>query len=389
MNAKTISRSAVIAAALAATSLASAATSASAAAPTASTAAGEVRIKDLGRIEGPRENALVGYGLVTGLAGTGDSARNRATRQSLANMLQRFDLVVPADDVNSRNVAAVMVTANLPAFARPGDAIDITVTSIGDARSLTGGTLLMAPLKGADGRTYALAQGAIATGGYKVDANGNVAQKNHPTTGSVPNGASVERVPERAQGATIERLSLLLNTADYTNATRMAAAINQRFGTELAQARDAGGVDLAVPTQFRERIAQFVTELEQVRIVPDQRARVVINERTGTVVSGGDVRIARITVSHGDLKVSIVTDNAVSQPAFVTLPGDGVRTQVVSNSRIEVTEREEPKFISSDAGTVSDLVRALSRMKTNTRDIISILRAIKSAGALHADLIIQ
>lgn len=349
----------------------------------------DVRIKDLARIAGNRENALVGYGLVTGLAGSGDSPRNRSTRRSIANMLAKFDLAISSEEVQSRNVAAVMITASLPAFGRPGDAFDITVTSVGDARSLTGGTLLLAPLKAVDGRVYALAQGAVTVGGYKVDANGNVIQKNHPTTGSVPNGATVERLPTGNNTAGRESIVVVLSEPDYTTASRVAAAINRHFGGKLASARDASGIEVQVPPQHRAELANFITGLEQIRIVPDVRARVVINERTGTVVSGEGVKISRVTISHGELKVTVTTETSVSQPALVAQTGDGVRTQVVTNSRLSVDESDEPKLVTADAGTVGDLVRALTRLKTNTRDIISVLRAIKSAGALHAELVVQ
>lgn len=346
-----------------------------------------VRIKDLGRLSGWRENALVGYGLITGLAGTGDSSRNRATRQSIANMLSRFDLALPSDDVQSRNVAAVMVTAQLPVFARAGDRIDVTVTSVGDARSLAGGTLLMAPLKGPDGRVHAIAQGAVSVGGYRYDANGNLSQKNHPTVGLVPEGAAVEVAVAPSSGG-VQGVTFILHEPDYTTAARVADAINAAHGGEIAQVRDAGGIDVRVPETWRSQAPRFLAQLENVAVRPDRRAKVVINERTGTVVTGGDVRIARVAVSHGELRVSVVTDNAVSQPLLVRqLPG--VRTQEYANSRISVDEAEQGVFVKADNNTVADLVQALVRLRTSTRDIISILQAVKAAGALHAELVVQ
>ncbi|MBI1890115.1 MAG: flagellar basal body P-ring protein FlgI [Burkholderiales bacterium] len=348
-----------------------------------------IRIKDIGKMAGWRENALVGYGLVTGLAGTGDSPRNKTTRQSIANMLSRFDISVVADDVQSRNVAAVMVTASLTPFARAGDTLDVTVTSVGDARSLVGGSLILAPLKGPDGRVYALAQGAVSVGGYKYDMNGNVMQKNHPTVGSVPNGATIEvGVPNPIMNAT-NTVTFVLSEPDYTTATRVAHAINSTLGMKVADARDASGIDIRVPEGRRERLADFLTSVENVQVEPDRRAKVVINERTGTVVSGGDVRISKVAISHGDLKVSIVTDNSVSQPIFVRQVGPEVRTATVSNSRVSVDEHNESGFVGANNNTVADLVYALNRIKTNTRDIISILRAVKAAGALHAELVVQ
>lgn len=348
-----------------------------------------IRIKDIGKVSGWRENALVGYGLVTGLAGTGDSARNKTTRQSLANMLSRFDLAVVPDDVQSRNVAAVMMTASLPPFARPGDTLDVTVTSIGDARSLVGGTLILAPLKGPDGRVYALAQGAVSVGGYKYDLNGNVIQKNHPTVGAIPNGATVEVGVAAPVVGPQNTVTFVLSEPDYTTATRVANAINAALGNGIAEARDGSGIDIRVPESRRARLTDFLTAVENVQVEPDRRAKVVINERTGTVVSGGDVRISKVAVSHGDLKVSIVTDNAVSQPLLVRQAGSRVRTAEVSNSRVDVDEQSETGFVAATNNTVADLVQALTRIKTNTRDIISILRAVKAAGALHAELVVQ
>jgi flagellar P-ring protein precursor FlgI len=348
-----------------------------------------VRIKDLGKLSGWRENALVGYGLVTGLAGTGDSSRNQATRQSLANMLSRFDLTISPDDVNSRNVAAVMVTASLPAFARAGDVIDVSVNSVGDARSLVGGTLMLAPLKAANGRIYALAQGAVLVGGYRYDANGNQVQKNHPTVGAVAGGARVEVGLAGDEPASVALLTFVLQDPDYTTANRIANAINARLGSAAARVRDAAGVDISVPADRQSNLAPLVTALEEVSITPDRRARVVINERTGTVVTGGDVRIERVAVSHGDLKVTVTTENAVSQPVLVRQTGADVRTQGYSNSQLAVDDRSGSVFLAANNNTVADLVQALSKMRVNTRDVISILQAVKSAGALHAELVVQ
>jgi len=347
-----------------------------------------IRIKDLGKFAGWRDNALVGYGLVTGLAGTGDSPGSRATRQSIANLLSQFEIAIAPDQVQSRNVAVVMVTSSLPPFAREGDALDVTVTSLGDARSLVGGTLLLTPLKAPNQRVYALAQGAVAVGGYKYDMNGNVVQKNHPTVGSVPGGATVEVgvTSEMMHGATV---TFVLGEPDFTTATRVAAAIAEGLEGVDALATDAAGIDIRVPERDRARLAAFLTRVENLTLEPDRRAKVVINERTGTVVAGGDVRIDRVAISHGDLKVSIVTDFGVSQPITVGRAGPNVRTQVVPTTRVDVKEQDETGFVAGTSNTVADLVQTLSRVKTNTRDIISILRAIKAAGALHAELVVQ
>jgi flagellar P-ring protein precursor FlgI len=348
-----------------------------------------IRIKDIGKIAGWRENPLTGYGLVTGLAGTGDTSRNKATRQSIANMLSRFDMTVIADDLQSRNAAAVMVTASLSPFARPGDAVDVTITSIGDARSLVGGVLILAPLTAANGQIYALAQGALSVGGYKYDVNGNVVQKNHPTVASIPGGATVEQGVVNDVSNNSNSVTFVLSEPDYTTASRVAAGINQALGQNLALARDAAGIDIRIPDGSRARLTDFLTSVENVSVEPDRRAKVVINERTGTVVAGGDVRISKVAVSQGDLKVTVVTDNSVSQPLLVSQPGAGIRTARVANSRVGVEEQDETGFVAASNNTVADLVQSLTRVKTNTRDIISILRAVKAAGALHAELIVQ
>jgi len=348
-----------------------------------------VRLKDIGKFAGWRENPLVGYGLVTGLAGTGDSPNNKATRQSIANVLAQFDVAVQPEDVLSRNTAAVMVSAVLPPTAREGDTVDVTVTSIGDARSLAGGNLLIAPLKGPNNKVYALAQGALSVGGYKYEMNGTVAQKNHPTVGAIPGGATIELGVQAKLVSAENTLMFTLSDADFTTASRVASAINNAFGRELATAKDAEGVEIRLPAQGTYKLVDFVTRIERLDVEPDHRARVVVDERTGTVVSGGDVRIAKTVISHGDLKISIVTDNSVSQPIFVRQTGPDVRTQVVSNSRLDIGEHEETGFVSASNNTVADLIQALTRIKTNTRDIISILRAVKASGALHADLVIQ
>ena len=347
-----------------------------------------IRVKDLGKLQGWRDNSLVGYGIVAGLAGTGDAPGNRATRQALANVFSQFNLTVPPEQIQSRNTAIVMVSAALPGFAREGDALDITVTSTGDARSLVGGSLLLTPLKGPDGRVHALAQGPLSVGGYRYDANGNVVQKNHPTVGSVPGGAIVE-VPASAEPpAPQHNLTFVLAEADYTTASRVASAINTQLGQEIAQARDASGIEINVPEASRTQIVSFIARIENVTVQPDRRAKVVINERTGTVVAGGDVSISRVAISHGDLKISIASQNTVSQPNVVGSAGPGVRTAALRNTRLDVEELSGPGYLASET-TVSDLVQSLARLKTSTRDVISILRAIKAAGALHAELVVQ
>lgn len=345
-----------------------------------------VRIKELAKVQGWRENALMGYGVVSGLAGTGDSPTNRSTRQSLSNLLSQFKLTIGADQIQSRNVAMVMVTASLPPFAREGDTLDVSVTSVGDARSLVGGTLLLTSLQAANGRTYALAQGALQVGGFRHDAQGNVVQKNHPTVGSVPNGATVELslTPGASQ---LEQLTLVLNEPDYTTAQRVADAVNQRFGQSLAFARDAAGIDIHVPPSEQARPVAFLAQLETVTVRPDVKARVVINERTGTIVSGSQVRIAPVAISHGDLKLSIVQTQSASLPPSVVVGGSPA--VVLNNAQLDMQEDRGVTLQSQQGMSVGDLVQQLARMRTHTRDVISILRAIKAAGALRAELIVQ
>lgn len=349
-----------------------------------------VRIKDLGRLDGVRDNMIVGYGIVSGLAGTGDSSRSQATLQSIANALRNFGLYLTPAQITSRNVAGVIVTATLPPYARSGDKIDINVASAGDARSLLGGALLMTPLYGPDHKVYALAQGPVLIGGFKYDLNGNVVQRNHPTSGVVPEGATIEKgSPTRIEKQPGE-IALLLFDPDYTTASRVAAAINSTFGQTLATAQDAGRVAVRVPPQRESRVVDFVARLENVVVEPDQRARVVVNERTGTVVSGGDVRISTVTVTHSNLRVSIVTDYIVSQPdGFLVQPSSNIRTEVVPQTRVDARE-DSLNTVSLPAGTrVADLVSALNTIKVSTRDVITILQSMKRAGALHAELVIQ
>lgn len=347
-----------------------------------------LRVKELGKVQGWRENVLVGTGIVTGLAGTGDSPGNRATRQALSNVLSQFNLGLSPEQVSSRNVAVVMVSASLPALAREGDTLDVTVTSSGDARSLVGGSLLLTALRAPNGKVFALAQGALSIGGHRYDANGNVVQKNHPTSGAIPNGATVEVGMEGWQPPARERVTFVLAEPDYTTASRVASAINGQWGAAIAHARDASGIEIDVPAASREDLVGFLARVENVAVEPDRRPRVVINERTGTLVAGGDVRISRVAISHGDLKISIATQNSVSQPSNIGYAGPGVATAVVRNSTVDVEEPAGVGFLAG-AGTVSDLVQSLARMKTSTRDIISILRAVKAAGALHAELVVQ
>lgn len=354
----------------------------------AAESSGSVRLKDLGRFLGRRDNMLVGYGIVTGLSGSGDAPRNQATRRAMSNLLSQFDLVVPLDQIQSRNVAMVMVTATLPATANIGDKIDVNVTSTGDARSIAGGTLIMSPLRGPDRRVYALAQGPITVGGYRFDGNGNLRQKNHPTVGVVPEGGTVE-VPVRAElVASNGHLDYLLKNADAVTSERIASRINESMGYGSAISIDAETVRIRAP-QNADRLNAFVAAIEGLSVVPDVASRVIINERTGTVAAGGDTRISPITISHGDIRVSIDTEYTASQPNFIGVVDESVRSLVVGNSRLGVDESSQHVAMSYKQTTVAELVASLSKARVSTRDVISILQAIKAAGALHADLIVQ
>jgi flagellar P-ring protein precursor FlgI len=354
-----------------------------------SAAASGARIKDIARVQGSRAHALVGYGLVSGLAGTGDSQGNRATRQTLSNLLARFNLTLPPDSITSRNVAVVLVSANLPNFARQGDAIDVTVTSMGDARSLEGGNLLLTPLNGPNNRTYVLAQGPLTVGGYRFEANGTVGQKNHPTVGTIPGGGMVEAAPPAPDLGQLDTFAVSLLEPDYTNAARVADAINAALGAGTASAHDSDAVDVRVPEMYRSRFVDLMRLIEALEISPDFRARVVINERTGTVVSGVNVQIAPAAISYGDLRISIVTDNTVSQPTLLVNPADSIRTQAVANSRIELQEQRGATLVTQPGGTIADLMQALARLGISARDVVSVLKALKASGALHAELVVQ
>jgi flagellar P-ring protein precursor FlgI len=348
-----------------------------------------VRIKDLARFDGVREQPVIGYGLVVGLSGTGDSQRSVATLQSVSNMLREFGLTVPPYAVSSRNVAAVIVTADLPGAVRTGDRFDVNVAAMGDSRSLAGGTLLMTPLMGNDKVAWAMAQGPLAVGGYKFEQRGTSAQKNFPTAGTIPEGAIAQRTlePKLVNTGTLE---LLLDEPDYTTATRMAAAINAQLAGSTASAIDSGRVRVALAGRDPANAVELMARIESIAVEPDNAARVVVNERTGTVVSGGDVYLSAVTVTHGDLRVSIKERFAISQPEGVFLDdSQGVRTVVVPEATVRVNE-DEAKAVSLDNGaTIADLVAALRSIKVTSRDVIAILQGIKRAGALHAELVIQ
>jgi flagellar P-ring protein FlgI len=354
-----------------------------------------VRIKDLARFDGVRDNAILGYGLVVGLPGTGDSQRNLATLQSVSNMLREFGLQVPPVAVSSRNVAAVLVTANLPGVLRIGDKLDVGVSSIGDARSLAGGTLLHTPLIGADRRVYATAQGPLAVGGYRFEQNGNVEQKNFPTSGTIPEGALAERERSAQLAHRDGNLDLILNEPDYTTATRVAQAIRDKLPRTEAAAVDSGRIRLRVADPGDAALVTLIATVENFDVEPDARARVVVNERSGTIVSGGKVWLSAVTVTQGDIRVSITEDYLVSQPngympyGYIVGPNPGIRTAIVPQTRVGVSEPETQAVTLKQGATIEDLVNALRAVRATSREVIAVLQGIKRAGALHAELIIQ
>jgi flagellar P-ring protein precursor FlgI len=357
---------------------------------TASVAYADVRIKDMGRFDGIRDNVVLGYGLVVGLAGTGDSRRSVATGQSVSNMLQEFGLHVPPGSIASRNVAAVLVTASLPGFVRAGDRLDINVSSVGDASSLVGGTLLVTPLLGVDREVYATAQGALAVGGFKFEQNGTLRQKNHPTSATIPAGAIAEKslapVLLGADGA----LHLVLNEPDFITATRVANKINASVRGVAASAVEAGRIRLRPTATSEADIVALVASVEGLSVEPDERARVIVNERTGTIVAGGAVSLSAVTITQGDIRVSITQRYLVSQPQdLIIARSSGVRTAIVPESTVDVTESDLQAVSLPQGATIGELVSALRAIRVGTRDVIAILQGIKRAGALHAELIIQ
>jgi flagellar P-ring protein precursor FlgI len=352
---------------------------------------GAAKIKDLGRFDGERESAVIGYGLVVGLSGTGDSRRSLATVQSVSNMLREFGLQVPPAAVNSRNVAAVLVTTNLPGFINAGDRLDVNVSSIGDASSLAGGTLLMTPLLGPDRSIYALAQGSLSIGGFRFEQNGTVRQKNHPTSGNIPEGAIAERSIAPQLAAADGTIDLILNTPDFTTATRVASTINSSLRGTTATPVAAGRVRLSTSSNEPASLIALMASVENLSVEPDTKARVVVNERTGTVVAGGDVWLSAVTITQGDIQVSIDQEYLVSQPEgiYYGRTGRGVRSVVVPQTTMDVKESETKAVKLAQGATIADLVTALTSIKASSRDVIAVLQAIKRAGALHAELIIQ
>jgi flagellar P-ring protein precursor FlgI len=343
-------------------------------------AAGAARIKDIADVAGVRENSLYGYGLVVGLAGTGDTERVLFTQQSIAGMLGRLGVRIDPTQVRARNVAAVMVTAKLPPFARPGTRIDVAVSSMGDARSLAGGVLLVTPLAGGDGKVYAVGQGPVQVAGFNVGFGGASVLKNTPTSGRIPGGATVERALVFDLGA--GPITLALRRPDITTASRIAAAVNQKVGAGTAKATDPAGVAVTLPEAQKDDPIGFLTSLEALEVEADQRARVVVSERTGTVVAGDGVKLRPVVVSHGGLQVRIQSQPVFSQPnAF----GQGNTVQGTLD-RATASETGSGAVALPATSSVEDLAKALSLLGAGPRDLIAVLEAMKAAGALDADL---
>ncbi len=340
-----------------------------------------IKIRDLTSVEGVRENPLIGYGMVVGLTRTGDSQQTVFTTQTLANIMQRIGAQIPAATARVNNVASVFVTASLPAFARPGTQLDVTVSSIGDAKSLEGGLLLLTPLYGADGQVYAAAQGPVAVGGFAAGGAGASKQMNHPTTGRIPAGGRVER----SLAFDFNRLtpvSLLLREPDFSTAGEISDAINREFGHAVSSARDGGRVEVDPGATGVANLTTVLARIENLAVSVHRRARVVVNERTGTIVMGKDVRLGAVSILHGGFSVQISTEYSVSQPA----PLSTGKTEVVGQTDVQAKESPAKRLEIGDGANIDQLVSGLQNMGATARDVISILQAIKAAGALDADL---
>ena len=345
----------------------------------------KVLIRDVASVQGIRENSLVGYGLVVGLKGTGDKQQTYFTIQTLASILQRMGVEIPPGVLQStvqvKNVAAVFVTASLPPFAHSGMPLDVMVSSAGDARSLEGGLLLLTPLYAADGQVYAAAQGPLVVGGYSVGSSANSKTVNHPTVGRVPNGALIER--DSAFDLThLERVSLLLNDANFSTAEKVAEAINHELSAMAATVVDGRRVDVQVSAVASGSVPALLARIENLAVEIRRRAKVVVNERTGTVVLGKDVRLGAVSILHGNFSIEVTTAYSVSQPN----PLANGQTEVVSQTKVSATEAPARNVELSEGASVEQLVTRLQAIGATARDVISILQAIKAAGALEAEL---
>ena len=348
-----------------------------------------IRLKDVASIEGIRDNQLGGLGIVIGLDGTGDSSSNEFTNRSVMALLRRNGINVTPDDIKAENVAMVWVTATLPPFAKPGSKIDILVNSLGDAINLQGGTLVMSPLKAPDGKVYAVAQGPLSLGGFGVASGGNSVQKNHPTVARIPNGAIIER------GANItidqkDEIHVLLSNPDFTTAARVAKAINVELGddptTGIAHSVDSGTIAITIPEKYKGRVVDFISKVENVPVFPDQKAMIIMEERTGTLIMGEDVRISTVAIAHGDLTFQISQYNRVVQPNPFSETGE---TTLETNSSVSVQEDNVKITVLPGSVSLSEVVSGLNALGVTSRDLISILQAVKAAGALQAEIEIR
>lgn len=340
----------------------------------------EVRIKDIASFEGVRDNQLIGYGVVVGLEGTGDTTQNKFTFQAMSNMLEKMGLTLDPNAFQMRNTAAVAVTAKLPPFARVGSQIDVTVSSIGSAKSLQGGILLITPLVAADGNTYAVAQGPVSIGGFNLSQGGTGLRKNHATVGRIPNGALVEKEVD-FNFSSQKFFTLVMYQDDFTTTTRVVNSINKAFG-EVAAPVDSRTINIMIPENFQRNKVLMAAQLENLVVSPDNVAKVVINERTGTIVFGENVKISKVALAHGNITVSIKTEYEVSQPA----PLSQGETVVTPRTSTELKEDQASFTIMEQTPTISDVVKTLNSLGATPRDIIAILQAMKSSGALQAQL---
>ena len=338
------------------------------------------RLKELTAFEGMRDNQLVGYGLVVGLAGTGDRRQAVFATQSLTNLLQRMGVSVDPGALTVKNTAAVMLTATLPAFAQPGTRIDVTAAALGDAPNLQGGLLVLTSLRGPNGQVYAVAQGAVVTGGFSAGGGGNSQTVNHPTVGRVPGGAIVERTPPSV--APSEHLKLQVKQADFTTAARVAASINAHFHAGTAKAENSALVNVEIPAEFRTRPIEFMAELEVLNVEVDRAAKVIVNERTGTVVMGKQVHISPVAILQGNLNVEIKTVLDVSQPA----PLSQGTTTVTPDVSVSAKEEKTRNVVLKQGATVEELIRALTAIGSTARDVVAVLQSLRAAGALEAEL---
>ncbi len=340
----------------------------------------ESRIKDIARIDGIRENMLIGYGIVVGLNGSGDSQNTLFTIQSVVNMLQKLGVTIPPEKLRLKNVAAAIVTAKLPPFAKKGSNIDVNVSSLGDSQSLQGGMLLVTPLQGGDSKVYAVAQGPISLGGFSA-GTGDKVQKNFPTVGCIPNGAIVEKNIS-TEIINEKTISIVLNNPDFTTAARTAVAINNTIESNIAKAIDAASIQVNIPEKYNDNIVNFLASLENLTINPDTIGKVVIDERTGTVIMGENVRISTVAIAHGNLTLIVNTKTEVSQPP----PLSEGKTRVYEETELSINEEGSKLLIIPYGPNLGDVVKALNVIGVTPRDLIAILKTIKRAGALQAEL---